>query len=150
MFLTTVSFLALLVGLFLVWKNPIHKIFSTTTAIDNSIGSLLIIVFILRLTSLYLASVSLEEMANFPCGQNTPQAKCYRLDATVCKTAWSQSELNCKSELAEVIKEKGPGALIGPMIRRCQAAKLDRMFKSLRANTDSFYCSTYFEELIKE
>ncbi len=150
MFLTTVSFLALLVGLFLVWKNPIHKIFSSSTILDNSIGSILIIIFILRLTTLYLASVSIEEMANVPCGQNTPQAKCYRLDQTVCKTAWSQTEFNCKTELAEVIKEKGPGALIGPMIRRCQAAKLDRMFKSLRANTDSFYCTTYFDEITKE
>ena len=108
-------------------------------------GALLIIMFCIQLTSIFVMKPAMEEeLAKKPCGPESPQGRCYSLEKSLCETAWHGAEAQCRNELAGFMKQH-PSGLIGPALNRCRARKMDQVLRYNRTNTDSEYCKAYFE-----
>ncbi|WP_413582855.1 hypothetical protein [Bdellovibrio sp. HCB288] len=111
---------------------------------DIGAGSLLLVVCLIYVMNTYVVEREIEEsVAKQPCGATSPQGVCYNLSREVCETAWNSADQSCREEAAPVLKER-PGALIGPMVNRCKARRMDKILRYNRIKEDNPLCRAYF------
>lgn len=144
----TVFYIVLCVlGLGLAFYRPLSRLLGIQPYWEIGAGSLFTILFVIHLTSIFVMEPAMEEeLAKRPCGPDSPQGRCYSLEKSLCESAWQGAESQCKSDLAQFIKER-PSGLIGPALNRCRARRMDQVLKFNRTNTDSNYCRAYFEAI---
>lgn len=149
--MTILFTLLLLLSFWLFIKRPISTYLGQNGAWDYvfaTVGSLL---FILHITSVYIVpKLVFEDTANEPCGPASAQALCYTINQNICENAWNSFHEICKIEKAAEIKAKGPSGLVGPIITKCKAQKLDKIFRFNRTNSTSLICSAYFNYIESE
>lgn len=132
-------------GLGVLAYRPLARWTGISVYWEIGTGALGVVVFAIHLSTAYIQSAMLEEeLAKQPCGAESPQGRCYSLLPSLCETAWRGAEESCKSETRSILKER-PTALIGPIINRCRAKKMDRVLRYNRVNTDIAYCRAYFD-----
>jgi hypothetical protein len=66
------------------------------------------------------------------------------LDRAVCESAWHSADQACRDEAAPVLKQR-PGALIGPIVNRCKARRMDKVLRFNRIKADTTLCRAYFD-----
>jgi hypothetical protein len=134
-------------GLVFIFFRPLAKLLGIQPYWEIGAGALFSIAFVFHLTTIFVMEPAMEEeLAKKPCGESSPQGRCYTLEKSLCETAWQGAEAQCKTELAQFIKEH-PSGLIGPALNRCRARKMDQVLKFNRTNTESDYCRAYFEAI---
>jgi hypothetical protein len=134
----------LVAGLALIFGRPLARSMNLPIYWEVGAGSLLIIAFLFFLTEGYETRITEEDLAKRPCGTDSPQGACYSLERGLCEKAWDNADRVCKTEVANVIKDR-PSALLGPIMNRCKAKKMDQFLRYNRAKTDSPFCKAYFE-----
>ena len=145
MIMTVIYGILFVLGLGLIFLRPISKAFGIQPYWEVGAGALFFILFVIHLTSIFVMEPAMEEeLAKRPCGPESPQGRCYSLEKSLCESAWQGAESQCKSDLAQFIKER-PSGLIGPALNRCRARRMDQVLKFNRANADTPYCRAYFE-----
>lgn len=141
---TIIYGLLFVTGLWLIFRRPLAKATGLPPYWEVGIGALLVIAFTIHLTGVLVMEPAMEaELAKRPCGADSPQGHCYSLEQSICESAWHRAEVQCKEELAGVLKDR-PSALIGPALNRCRARRMDQVLKYNRAHTDTPYCKAYF------
>ncbi|MGZ3745204.1 MAG: hypothetical protein ACXWRE_12810 [Pseudobdellovibrionaceae bacterium] len=134
-----------ILGLGLIIFHPIEKATGISPNWEIGFGSLLVVFFAIFVTSSFILEPMLEEdLGKKPCGMNSPQGQCYKLESSLCETAWGDAEKQCKTEMDIVLKSR-PSALIGPALNRCRAQRMDQALRYNRVNTQTAYCKAYFE-----
>lgn len=148
---TLLYIIAFAVSIWIIAKKPISKLLDQNGVWDYIVSTIGILLFVLHLTSTYLLpKLMFEETANLPCGPASPQGLCYTLKQEVCENAWNSFHETCKIERADEIKAKGPSGLVGPIITKCKAQKLDKIFKFNRTQSSSIICGAYFNYIESE
>lgn len=133
------------IGVGLIVFRPLAKATGVPIYWEIGAGALLVVFFAVHLSSTYVQPAMMEEeLAKRPCGEGSPQGLCYNLNQALCETAWASAESRCKVEVSAILKDR-PSALVGPVMNRCRAQKMDTELRYNRANTDSAYCKSYFE-----
>ncbi len=141
--------LLFILGLGLISFRPIEKTTGISPYWEIGFGSLLVVFFAITVTSNFVMEpMNEEELAKKPCGASSPQGSCYSIEYSLCEIAWQRAESHCKSEMAQVMRDR-PSALIGPTLSRCRAKQMDQALRYNRTNTDSAYCKSYFEHIDK-
>lgn len=136
--------IVLAIGLLFVGFRPLSRFFLTPRYWDISAGAgVLIILIIYLMTAIVTPGMIEEDLAKEPCGSQSPQGACYKLDPNLCRSLWDKSFSECKQELANNFNAH-PTALIGPVINRCSARKMDKAVRYNRANSTTGYCQSYF------
>jgi hypothetical protein len=78
----------------------------------------------------FLGYRMMTETQPTPCSPDGSVARCYNISEHLCTLIWEKSEAACK---AYVDKQKfPPGRLVGPIMLRCQALKVDEAFSASR------------------
>ncbi|WP_413287742.1 hypothetical protein [Bdellovibrio sp. HCB337] len=144
--MTTIIFgILFLLGVGLIIARPLEKATGISMYWEIGAGALLVVMFAIHLSSTYVQPAMMEEeIAKRPCGEDSPQGLCYNLTKSLCETAWASAEARCKAEVSGILKNR-PSALVGPIMNRCRAQKMDLELRYNRANTDTGYCKSYFE-----
>jgi hypothetical protein len=128
----------LIIGALLIYFRPLAKATQISIYWEIGVGSLAIVM------NTYVVQKEVEEgLAKQPCGPSSPQGMCYNLDRDVCEMAWNNVDAGCKAEAEPVLKER-PGALIGPIINRCKARRMDKGFRYNRIKANTVVCRAYF------
>lgn len=139
--------LILVVGLLLMVFRPISRVTLSPIYWDIGIGTGAVIIFLIYLMTAVVTPAMIEDdLAKEPCGAQSPQGACYKLEPDLCRTIWDKSIGDCKQELADVIKAR-PTGLIGPALNRCSARKMDKSIRFNRVQADTAYCKAYFSYL---
>lgn len=137
--------LLLVLGIGLIVFKPLSKAFKFSEYWEVGGGVLLILAFVFEMTSLFVLEPMIEhDLALKPCGEASPQGACYNLERALCDTAWATAEAECKEEATRILKQR-PSALLGPLMNRCRAQKMDQALRYNRVGTQTPYCKAYFE-----
>lgn len=145
MSMTVIYLVICVLGLWLAFARPLEKALRIPPYWEIGAGALFTILFVFHLTTIFIMEPAMEEeLAKRPCGPDSPQGRCYSLEKSLCESAWQGAETQCKSDLAQYMKER-PSGLIGPALNRCRARRMDQVLKFNRTNTDSAYCRAYFD-----
>ncbi|MEK2689210.1 hypothetical protein [Bdellovibrio sp. GT3] len=144
--MTILFYLALfIIGTLLIYFRPSAKLLRVSIYWDIGVGSLLLVFCLIYVMNTYVVEAEIEEsVAKQPCGASSPQGVCYNLTREVCETAWNSVDQSCRDEAAPVLKER-PGALIGPMVNRCKARRMDKVLRYNRIKEDNPLCRAYFK-----
>ncbi|QLY25263.1 hypothetical protein [Bdellovibrio sp. KM01] len=144
--MTDILYVVLLIaGALLIYFRPLAKTLRIPIYWEIGAGSLAIVAFAIHMMVTYVIQAEIEEsLAKQPCGSSSPQGQCYNLDRSVCESAWNSVDQGCKDEAAPVLKER-PGALIGPIVNRCKARRMDKVLRFNRIKADTALCRAYFE-----
>lgn len=131
----------------LLFFRPFSRFFGVQPYWDFGGGALLTILFVIQMTTFFVMEPAMEEeLAKRPCGNDSPQGRCYSLEKSLCESAWQGAEQQCKAELAQFVKDR-PSGLVGPALNRCRARRMDQVLKFNRINTETAYCQAYFEAI---
>lgn len=134
-----------LAGVGLILYRPLARATAIPIYWEIGVGALLVVSFAVHLSATYVQPAMMEEeLAKRPCGFSSPQGRCYHLQTAVCETAWKGAEEQCRAEIRGLLKER-PSALVGPILNRCRAQKMDQVLHYNRANTETDYCKAYFD-----
>lgn len=135
----------LILGALLIYFRPLAKATAISPYFEIGAGSLAVVAFCIHMMNTYVVQKEIEEgLSKQPCGTSSPQGVCYNLDRSVCESAWNSVDQGCKDEAAPVLKER-PGALIGPIINRCKARRMDKVLRYNRIKADTPLCRAYFD-----
>ncbi|UYL07236.1 hypothetical protein B9G69_009270 [Bdellovibrio sp. SKB1291214] len=135
----------LILGALLIYFRPLARATNVSIYWEIAVGSLAIVAFSIHMLNTYVVQKEIEEgLSKQPCGSSSPQGVCYNLDRTVCESAWNSVDQGCKDEAAPVLKER-PGALIGPIVNRCKARRMDKVLRYNRIKADTALCRAYFD-----
>jgi hypothetical protein len=134
-----------IIGALLIYYRPVKRLLGIPAYWEIGVGSLCVIAFAIHMMMTYVVEKEIEErLAEQPCGSSSPQGACYNLSREVCETAWASGDAICRAEAAPILKER-PGALIGPMINRCKARKMDHVLRFNRIKSNTAFCRAYFD-----
>ena len=137
--------LTVIAAVFLFKKKPFSRLLEVSGLWDIGLGVLLLITVIFYLTSTYVTRQIIEDdLAKQPCGEQSPQGRCYSLNRELCESLWEKANEACQKEVEEVLKAH-PTALIGPAANRCKARQMDKAIRFNRIKADSQYCRAYFK-----
>ncbi len=143
----TVLVILLATGCLVIATRPLSRFFKSPLYWDVGLGTGVLIVFIIYLMMAVINPIMTEEdLAKEPCGSQSPQGACYKLESSTCKAIWGKSVNECKQEFANEFKAR-PTALIGPAINRCAARKMDKSVHYNRVNSATNYCKSFFKYL---
>lgn len=133
-------------GVFFILYRPISQLISEMiTQVEVGMGSLAILAFVFHLTSsLVVPYLDELEQARLPCGSESEQLQCYRMPAQSCKKIWKNLEVSCREDLKEVLSNRSPSALVGPIISKCQKKKFDKNLTYSRVKNGTSMCQNYF------
>ncbi len=145
---TPLAFLTLgIFGVYFITSTPLNKRQNLPKFADLLTGFIFICVCLTYMTVIYLLPEYLSDEADTnACGPKSVQAYCYSLDLPACKGAWESSRAECEAAAAPT-RQKRPGAILSPIIYRCQAKKFDRALSYNRKNEDSDTCKEYFRKM---
>jgi hypothetical protein len=136
--------LLLAVALGLIVYRPLARWTDISIAWEIGAGALLVILFLIHVTDTFITpTFSEDDLAKKPCGASSPQGACYSLEHELCEKAWDNSDSQCKTEVAAILKDR-PSAITGPYLNRCKARKMDQALRYNRTNTASPFCQAYF------
>ncbi|WP_413578152.1 hypothetical protein ACLVWU_06380 [Bdellovibrio sp. HCB290] len=135
----------LIVGILLIYFRPLARASGISIYWEIGTGSLFVVLFAIHMMNTYVVEREIEQgLAKKPCGASSPQGLCYNLTAEVCETAWNSADKICREEAEPTLKER-PGALIGPMVNRCKARRMDKVLRYNRIKEDNSLCRAYFK-----
>jgi hypothetical protein len=132
-------------GVALIAYRPLARATAISIYWEIGLGALCVVAFAIHLSVAFVQPAMMEEeISKRPCGEDSPQGLCYSLQPSLCESAWHGAEESCRLEVKEILKTR-PSALVGPVLNRCRARRMDQALRYNRANTDTAYCKAYFE-----
>jgi len=146
---TLVFGILFLAGVALIVYRPLARATAISIYWEIGLGALCVVAFAIHLSITFVQPAMIEEeLAKSPCGESSPQRLCYSLQPSLCQSAWRGAEESCRLEVKAILKER-PSALVGPVLNRCRARRMDQALRYNRANTDTAYCKAYFQFIEK-
>lgn len=132
-------------GCYLFFHHPLKALGYSPTV---EVGTLFVITSILLIygTAVFVVPTFDQENKTEPCGELSPQFKCYRLPQTICRALWNSYESECTSEVKINMGSKAT-ALIGTSVKRCTGHRFDKYFYYTRKDIDNPYCVDYFKSV---
>ncbi|WP_413558993.1 hypothetical protein [Bdellovibrio sp. HCB209] len=134
-----------IIGVLIIYFRPVARLLGVSANWEIGAGSLCIVIFAIHIMNTYVVQREIEEgLSQQPCGTSSPQGICYNLDKEVCLSAWNGADRACREEAEPILKER-PGALIGPIVNRCKARRMDKPLRYNRIKEDNPLCKAYFQ-----
>ena len=81
-----------------------------------------------------------------PCSNERLPGKCYRVDETICNTAWNSLTKKCADQIKAEAANLRPGQLMGPIYQQCMMKNYDKVFHYMR-KSDEPDCDSEFQRL---